>query len=119
MGDALFLTCPDGRGGSEIWAEGVVTDVTKERYDTMEHAWQLMVQAWPKLLSKKAWIQHRYNVGKPDTGWLLAWSYDTVRPIGVPRPPDLKFQPNGWRRLDDIPESKLRAWDILPMSKKP
>jgi hypothetical protein len=99
-------------------AEGVVTTVIAERYDSIEHAWQIMVQTWPKLMSKKSFIQHRYNIGMAKNGWLLAWSYDTVRPIGLPRAPELKFRPNGWRDLEDISKSKLRAWGIIPKQSK-
>jgi hypothetical protein len=114
VGDALFLVCGDGKGGSEIWAEGVVTAAVREHFDSMEHAWSIMVQAWPKLMSKKAFVNHRYNIGKAEEGWLLAWSYDTVRPIGVPRSTELKFRPNGWRGLEDIPDWKLKSWGIIP-----
>jgi hypothetical protein len=118
VGDTLFLACGDGDGGSEIWAEGVVTAVAAEHYDSMGHAWSIMVQTWPKLMSKKHFLTHPYNVGKPEEGWLLAWSYDTVRPIGVPRPPELKFRPNGWRSLEDVSDSNLTTWGILPMQSK-
>ena len=64
----------DGEGGSEIWAEGVMTAVVAEHCDSMEHAWSSMVQTWPRLMSKKAFVTHRYNIGEPESGWLLGWS---------------------------------------------
>lgn len=53
---------------------------------------------------------HKYTVRGPDGGFLLAWAYRPVRRIGLPRPPDMRFRPNGWLRVDDA--ATLRRWGV-------
>ena len=51
-----------------------------------------------------------YTLKGPDAGYVLAWRYRPVRRLAIPRPPDLRFRPNGWLRVDD--PAVLRRWGI-------
>lgn len=53
---------------------------------------------------------HDYTQRGPDAGVLLAWSYRPVRRLDLPRPPDMRFRPNGWLREDD--PGTLRRWGL-------
>lgn len=77
------------------------------RYDSHEHAWQLMRSGLPadqlsrEKLTKKSFLGIPYTAGAPDSGWLLAWIGTPVRWVNRPRPPELRFRPNGWAELPE------------------
>jgi hypothetical protein len=53
---------------------------------------------------------HPYTVRGPDSGVLLAWSYAPTRRLDLPRPPDMRFRPNGWLRVQDV--NTLKRWGL-------
>lgn len=114
--DLVYLVCPDVQGGSVITWEVEVTGVLTAAYGSKSEAWQLLNATVPVLagrLTRREFLADGYTVQAPDAGWILGWSYDPVRRVGVPRPTELKFRPNGWRPLD-VSEGQLRSWGVLP-----
>lgn len=119
-GDTVYLACPDGHGGSVVTWEVEVTRALTAAYKSKNEAWQGLRTTFPLLqrqYSKRQFLNADYTVQAPEAGWVLGWSYDPVRKIGVPRPAALKFRPNGWRSLD-VSDSQLRAWGIRPRSER-
>ncbi len=115
-GDTVYLACSDGHGGSVVTWEVEVTRVLTAAYESKNEAWQALGTAFPLLkqqLTKQQFLKQGYTMRAPEAGWILGWSYDAVRKIGVSRPAALKFRPNGWRPLD-VSDSQLRTWGILP-----
>jgi hypothetical protein len=58
-------------------------------------------------------LGRRLLSGAPATGWLLAFSYEPVRHVGIPRPAQLKFRPNGWLSLDHLSDAELMALGLV------
>lgn len=102
-GSRLFLVVPDG-ADSIIRLESEVAHVLKYRYTSKDDAWKALRADFPILddfpFTKKQFL-NGYAGDAPDQGWLLAWSQVLIRKIGVVRPRELKFRPNGWLHIDD------------------
>lgn len=102
-GSRLYLVVPDG-ADSIIRLESEVAHVLKYQYTSKDDAWKALRADFPILddfpFTKKQFL-NGYAGDAPDQGWLLAWSQVLIRKIGVVRPRELKFRPNGWLHIDD------------------
>jgi hypothetical protein len=110
-GDTVFLACKDGHGGSAIWAVADIDLVVAARYESKSQAGDAMHEAFPDL-TKRDFLADEYTIKRPDSGWLLGWSYGPSRPVGVPRPMELVLNRNGWLSLSDVSASQLRRWRL-------
>lgn len=110
-GQLVVLVASGGpREGMITW-EVEVTAVAKGWYRSHPHAWEIMRgelrEGIQKIqLTRRHFLTAPYTAGKPESGWLLAWTHSPVCRIMRPRPPDLRFRQNGWAILDRLPYRK-------------
>ena len=115
-GDTIWLAFGDTRAGtSRIEWQVEVTKVLTGRYATLREAWQTLVDQFPELaaLTWRRFRADEYSQRAPDSGWLLAFSYQPVRHLGIARAPQLRFRPNGWLPLDHLSDAELRSLGLL------
>jgi hypothetical protein len=100
-GARLILVSGGGPTGGLLTWEVEAKAVVKGPYSSHREAWQLLRTGLDpdKALSRRAFLEAEYTLDAPDEGWLLACTYRPVRSIMRPRPPSLRFRPNGWARL--------------------
>jgi len=110
-GQTVLLVTLDAVGKSEISWAVQVTRVLKTEYRSKREAWSQLRDSFPQFdWSRSAFLRQEYTVQAPESGVMLAWDCRPVRRIGVPRPEDLQFRPNGWCRYE-VSESQLRKWN--------
>lgn len=100
VGHRVLLCCPTP-AGSRITYEVEVHQVEKAPYATKREAWATVEAAFGLGWSFSKFRDAPYAVERPDRGHLLAFSYDVVQELQVPRPPEWKLRPNGWLMLTD------------------
>ncbi len=88
--------------GTIAW-EVVVTQVQKGLYTSLEEAFDLIEPLTAGTnVDRDSFIEHEYTAGAAVPGYLLAWIFEPVRPIGVPRRPEHVVSRNGWGRVDSL-----------------
>lgn len=111
-GQTVLLMTLDAAGESEISWAVQVTRVLKTEYGSKREVWSQLRDSFPQFdWSRSAFLRQEYTVQAPESGVMLAWDCRPLRPIGVPRPEDLRFQPNGWCRYE-ASENQLRKWKV-------
>jgi len=105
VGDRVVLVCGGGPANGMLTWEVEVTEVARGWYESHSEAWEILRRGLKDAISKSAltrrgFLSAPYTVGKPDAGWILAWSSRPVRHIMRSRPPELRMRPNGWATLD-------------------
>jgi len=79
-----------------------VDHVAKSEYESQEHAYSILKrelqQGVAKAgLTKKGFLEHRYNEKTPSAGFLLAYTATAKFLLDRPRPEDLNLSSHGWR----------------------
>lgn len=117
-GDRVFLASNVGPAGSSVitWEVEILKVVTAS-YTSRRDAWDILDREFPSLRGthRYSWPAFRssdYTMQAPPAGWLLGWTYEPVRKVGVPRPRELRFRPNGWVSLDAYGDGQLRQWGL-------
>ena len=90
-----------------------IDHVAKSNYDSHEQAFSIMKQEMPKALrgaelTMKSFLDHDYNKGKPDSGFLLAYTATPRFLLDQPRPEDLNLSSHGWRSWTETDLQQLR-----------
>lgn len=98
------------RGGGRLTWLVRAKDVVASPYSSKAEAIRLI--AGGLSLAPAVVRRHDYTVGKPDSGFVLAWNARPIRPLDLPRPDDFGFRYNGWQRIDD--PDVLRRWGLAP-----
>lgn len=106
-GSTVYLVSGGGPKRGLITWEVVVTHAVAARYESKDDAWQHMRAALAGPLrergyTRRTFLENEYTVAAPEQGYILAWSYDPVRPIGLPRPEGLRFRQNGWADVAEL-----------------
>lgn len=100
-GDRVLLCCPAPEG-SRITFEVELTQVEKAPYASKREAHRVIDAAFPYLrMDFRSFRTAPYTLQAPESGHLLAFSYDPVQELQVTRPVDWKLRPNGWLVLTD------------------
>lgn len=94
-------------GGRLTWVVRA-KDVVASPYATKDEAVRLVARGLG--LQRSVVRSHGYTAGRPDAGYVLAWSPRPVRRLDLPRPDDMTFLRNGWLRVDD--PVVLRRWGL-------
>lgn len=102
-------------GGGRLSWQVRATRVLAESYESKSAVISQIASTleWPRREVR----QNEYTVRGPERGNVLAWRYEPIRRLGIDRPPDMRFRPNGWLRVDD--PNILRLWGISMTSKPP
>jgi hypothetical protein len=88
--------------GTVAW-EVVVTQVAKGRYTSLEEAFDLIEPLTAGTnVNRDVFTEHEYTAGAAVPGYLLAWVFEPVRPIGMPRRPEHIVSRNGWGRVESL-----------------
>lgn len=113
VGHTVYLVTRDGSPRGVISWMVEVTGVTAVPYSSKRDAWVSLHNMFGSKFgpSVRDFLSSDYAKGAPDSGWLLAWDYRPVRRVGLPRPGELKFRPNGWLQLDGS-DPRLTEWGI-------
>lgn len=115
-GDTVFTVEPRSGRPSEITAQARVTRVVAAAYGSKDEAWKLIKSlfAYADLgWTRRDFIEQSYTAEAPDSGWLLAFTYDVVREMNIDLPEELVLLGNGWLGLDQT-AGELKKWGILP-----
>ena len=120
-GDTVWIAFGDTRvGPSQIEWEVEITKVATAYYRDLRHAWRMIAEQFPvsqfPAMKGTTWqwfSSHGYTRTAPAAGWLLAYSYEPVRHIGIPRPAQLRFRPTGWLPLDHLSDAELTALGLI------
>ena len=95
-GDHILCVSAGGPDKGEVRCEAELQHLIKAFYESKDEAWKIVRTGIPKTLTKQQFMLDQYTLDAPSQGWLLASFSQPVRPIGMPRPADLKLRPNGW-----------------------
>jgi hypothetical protein len=96
-------------GGSRLTWLASMEDVLSEPYVTKKAAITRLSRHFS--LRPSEVLSNPYTLAKADgPGHLIAWRASPVKKLNVPRPPDLKFRPNGWLQVED--HRVLRSWGL-------
>jgi hypothetical protein len=103
--EVVYVTGGGPSAGRLMWTVRM-SHLFLERYDSHDHAWKLMQSGLPAVhrssqVTKKGFLRVPYTANAPDSGWLLAWVGIPALWLDRPRPPELRFRPNGWAELPD------------------
>lgn len=106
-GSTVYLVSGGGPKRGLVTWEVVVIHALSVRYESKDDAWRQMRSALAGPLkergyTRRSFLENDYTMAAPEQGYLLAWSYDPVRPIGLPRPEGLRFRQNGWTDVAEL-----------------
>jgi len=105
--ELIVYVCGGGPPAGQLMWTVTMDHLIQARYESHDQAWKLMraglptanLSAWG--VTKKYFLDLEYIRKAPDSGWLLAWVGTPVKWVNRPRPPELRFRPNGWAELPD------------------
>jgi hypothetical protein len=106
-GQRIVLVDSWPRGGRLTW-EIEATNVLKASYGSKRDAERRLAGHFN--LPVKTVRSEPYTARGPDSGYVLGLAYQPVRRVDQPRPPGMRFQPNGWLKVAD--PALLASWGI-------
>ncbi len=112
--DTVYLM----HNGESFTEEVVVEKVLAARYESKSDAWVQLQDAFPLLrdssITLEEFLAHIYTTNRTDAGWIIAWSFRSIRPLRLLRPPAMPNLPrSGWLSLADISDERLRRWGLI------
>jgi len=120
VGDTVFLVCRDAAGASLVSWQVEILKVIAEEYETKREAFEIVTSAFPVLLEggfrRRDFLAQPYTKDAPDRGFVLAYNYEPIRQIGIPRPGGLRLMPTGWASLDGFTDTEMRQLGLLGAS---
>lgn len=116
IGDTVFLAYGGHGKNSYVTWETEVTHVLRTRYRSFADAARSINGTFgDQIDNPRTFHQLDYCVGKPASGWLLAFSYEPVRQLVPPvqRGDDLEVRQNGWADLSNLSAKDLRRLGLV------
>jgi len=106
IGDRVLLAYKNREGKNMFGWDAEVSNEVQCDYATIAETHTIVKQAFPEAvdhweLTRKNWLEHPYNVDKPEPGYLVAFSAVGKRLLNVPRPDDIKISRHGWLELTE------------------
>jgi len=117
----ILMVSGGGPQAGVIMHQSRIKHLVKSQYQTPEEAWNAFSSGIPDALrdgtTKSSFLKDNKNRNAPNSGWIIAWVEEPIKPINKPRPNGFRFRPNGWGEIADSYISALTSRRKTPTPK--
>lgn len=126
IGDRVLLAYNNPEGKKMFGWDAEVSNELQCDYSTITELHSIVKGVFPEAidywnLTKKQWLEHPYNVDKPEPGYFVGFSAEGKRFLNISRPEGIRIGGNGWLSLSeskylelvlDAPQPIEKTWQV-------